>query len=150
LEFPKSYSKNSKTKKSPNFAANSGVPKKPKKFFLPTSEVPHPFPKFSHLFLAAVITSVTDHPSDENLFLIQVSLGNNETRQVVARLKSHYKKDQLENRHVVALCNLPPAEIKGTKSEAMLLVAEKKKGKETESVLLSVEKDGENILRMRD
>ena len=86
---------------------------------------------------------MNDHPTDDALFLLQVAVGT-ETRQVVARLKSQYKKEELEGRQVVALCNLPPAEIKGTKSEAMLLVAEKKKGKEVESILLHAETPVEN------
>jgi tRNA-binding EMAP/Myf-like protein len=62
-----------------------------------------------------------------------------ELRQVVARLKSVYTKEQLEGRQVVVLCNLPPAEIKGVKSEGMMLVAEEKK-KDKTSLLQPSEK----------
>jgi len=86
-----------------------------------------------------VIISVDDHPNDENLYLIKVDLGK-EQRQAVARLKSVYKKEELQGRQVVVLCNLPVAEFKGTKSEGMLLVAEaKNKNKEIEQRLLQAD-----------
>jgi len=82
---------------------------------------------------------VEDHPNDENLYLIKVDLGK-EQRQAVARLKAVYKKEQLQGRQVVMLCNLPVAEFKGTKSEGMLLVAEaKNKKKELEQRLLQAD-----------
>jgi len=82
-----------------------------------------------------VIMQVEDHPRDENLFLIKLDL-RKEQRQVVARLKAIYKKEDLIGKEVIALCNLPTAEFKGCKSEAMMLVAEEKNGKESVTVLL--------------
>jgi len=86
----------------------------------------------------ATIVSVDDHPGDENLYVVKVDVGK-EQRQVVARLKGVYKKEELLNRNVVVLCNLPVADIRGSKSEAMMLVAEGKKGKETIQKLLQTQ-----------
>eukprot|EP01116_Phalansterium_solitarium_P021852 TRINITY_DN6985_c0_g1_i2.p1 TRINITY_DN6985_c0_g1~~TRINITY_DN6985_c0_g1_i2.p1 ORF type:complete len:745 (+),score=126.72 TRINITY_DN6985_c0_g1_i2:114-2348(+) len=72
-----------------------------------------------------VVAEVFDHPSDPNLFVTEVNVGA-EKRQVVARLKEVYSREQLLGRKVVVLCNLPPADIRGAKSEGMLLVAETK------------------------
>lgn len=79
------------------------------------------------------ILSVEDHPNDSNLFVIKVNLGNQE-RQVVARLKLDYKKEELLGKNILLLCNLPIAEFKGIKSEGMILVAQGK-GKNKESFL---------------
>lgn len=82
------------------------------------------------------IISVEDHPNDVNLYVAMVDLGS-EQRQVVARLKAHYKKEELLGREVVVLCNLPPADLHGVKSYGMMLVAEgKSKTKEVPTKLL--------------
>jgi methionyl-tRNA synthetase len=87
----------------------------------------------------AQVVSVDDHPNDPSLYVVQIDLGT-EQRQVVARLKDVYDRNHLQGRNVVVLCNLPPAEIKGVKSEAMILVAEtKKKDKTTVTSLLEAD-----------
>jgi len=92
----------------------------------------------------AVIVSVDNHPEDANLYVVRVDLGK-ETRQVVGRLKATYKPEELLNRKVLVLCNLPPAELKGVKSEGMLLVAEgKNKNKEVIQRLLQPDSDVPN------
>lgn len=72
-----------------------------------------------------VILSVEDHPNDNNLYILKVNVGK-EQRQVLGRLKEKYSKEELMGKQVLVLCNLPPAELKGFKSEAMVLVAEGK------------------------
>lgn len=80
-----------------------------------------------------VIQEVKNHPTDENLYVLVVSIGE-EKRQVVARLKEFYSPEELNQREVICLCNLPPAEIRGTKSEGMILIAETKKTKTKNSI----------------
>jgi len=92
----------------------------------------------------AVIVSVDDHPNDANLYVIRVDLGK-ETRQVVGRLKATYKPEDLLKRKVLVLCNLPPVELQGVKSEGMLLVADgKNKNKEVIQRLLQTDVDVPN------
>jgi len=50
------------------------------------------------------------------------------TLQTCAGLKNHYSKDELEGRKVVVLANLEPAELRGEKSECMMLAAEDNAG----------------------
>jgi tRNA-binding EMAP/Myf-like protein len=102
-------------------------------------------PKEEEIFPAdlrgGVVVEVNDHPNDENLYVTKVNIGT-QTRQVVARLKSSYSKEELLGKEVVVLCNLPVADLKGANSEAMMLAAEgkKKKGeKEATSRLLHLQ-----------
>ncbi len=76
------------------------------------------------------ITQVSDHPGSKHNFLLQVNLGEDQPRQIVAGLKKHYAADQLQDRKVLVLANLKPAELQGERSEGMLLTAEKGKKNE--------------------
>ncbi|MGC8663018.1 MAG: methionine--tRNA ligase [Thermoplasmata archaeon] len=71
----------------------------------------------------AKILEVKDHPNADRLYLIKISLGNEE-RNLVAGLKSYYSKDDLIGKYVLVLYNLEPAEIRGHVSQGMLLAAE--------------------------
>eukprot|EP01119_Soliformovum_irregulare_P012852 TRINITY_DN3354_c0_g1_i1.p1 TRINITY_DN3354_c0_g1~~TRINITY_DN3354_c0_g1_i1.p1 ORF type:complete len:738 (+),score=238.98 TRINITY_DN3354_c0_g1_i1:39-2252(+) len=85
--------------------------------------------EFSLDIRAGIVRSVEPHPEDSQLYLLKVSLGGNDPdRNIVGRLAATYKKEELLNRRVFVLCNLPPAQLKGHVSEGMLLVAESKKG----------------------
>jgi methionine--tRNA ligase beta chain len=54
---------------------------------------------------------------------VQLDVG--ETRlQTCAGLKNHYSKDELEGRKVIVLANLEPSDLRGEKSECMMLAAE--------------------------
>eukprot|EP01117_Protostelium_nocturnum_P000850 TRINITY_DN1110_c0_g1_i1.p1 TRINITY_DN1110_c0_g1~~TRINITY_DN1110_c0_g1_i1.p1 ORF type:complete len:778 (-),score=218.32 TRINITY_DN1110_c0_g1_i1:81-2342(-) len=76
----------------------------------------------------AVVESVEDHPNDpENLYVVKLNIGK-ESRTAVARLKAvHPNKEDLLNRRVVVLCNLPKTSIKDVESTAMLLTSDNKK-----------------------
>ncbi|OYT26802.1 MAG: methionine--tRNA ligase [Candidatus Altiarchaeales archaeon ex4484_96] len=71
----------------------------------------------------AQIVDVQDHPNADKLYLLTVSLGE-QTRQLVAGLKTDYSKKDLINRQVVVVANLKPAKIRGKKSEGMILAAD--------------------------
>lgn len=71
----------------------------------------------------AKIISVEDHPNAGKLYILKVDLGN-ETRQLVAGVKGHYKREDLINKNVVIIANLKPAILRGIESQGMLLVAE--------------------------
>lgn len=76
------------------------------------------------------ITHIADHPGSKHNFLLQVDLGEAQPRQIVAGLKKHYTAEQLQDRKVLVLANLKPAELQGERSEGMLLTAEKGKKNE--------------------
>lgn len=77
----------------------------------------------AHIVVAKV-TSVEDHPTgSDKLWLLQIDIGNTEMRQVVAGLKKHVSKEELEDMLVIAILNLKPAKLGGELSEAMLLAS---------------------------
>jgi len=88
---------------------------------------------FSKLDLrVAKIVSVEDHPDADKLIVMKINLGKEE-RQIVAGLKEHYSKEELEGRNIVVVTNLKPAKLRGIESNGMLLAA------------VEQSKDGENV-----
>jgi methionine--tRNA ligase beta chain len=81
---------------------------------------------------------VEEHPNADKLYKVQVDVGE-ATLQTCAGLKNFYEPKELEGKNVVVLANLEPTELRGEKSECMMLAAESEDG-DTVS-LLSV--DGE-------
>lgn len=71
------------------------------------------------------VLSVSVHPEADTLFVEQIDVGDESPRTVVSGLRNYMKQEDLENRLVVLLCNLKPANMKGVKSEGMLLAASK-------------------------
>jgi len=69
------------------------------------------------------IVEVSEHPSAEKLYVLRVDLGV-EKRQIVAGLKAHYSASELAGRRIVLLCNLKPVQLRGERSEGMLLAAD--------------------------
>jgi len=75
------------------------------------------------------ILSVEDHPNADKLYLVEVDLGKLGKKKLVAGLKKSYKADQLIGKLCVVFTNLEPAEIRGIKSEGMILAAVDEKEK---------------------
>ena len=92
--------------------------------------------EFSLDIRVSKILKVEDHPDAERLYIMQVDLGS-EKRQLVAGLKEIYSKEELMNRQIIVVCNLEPKELKGVKSEGMLLASE-------DGTILSPEKNVKN------
>lgn len=74
------------------------------------------------------IQSASDHPDADNLLLLDVDLGEPETRQLVAGIKDDYEEDDLAGKQIVVVTNLEDATIRGEKSEGMLLAADADRG----------------------
>lgn len=68
------------------------------------------------------VVKVEDHPNADKLYILEVNLGT-ETRRLVAGIKDQYKPEEVQGKHIVVLCNLKPATLRGVKSEGMLLAA---------------------------
>jgi len=64
----------------------------------------------------------------DKLLKLQVSLGEGETRQLVAGVAEHYTPDELKDKKVLVVTNLKPTRIKGVLSEGMLLAASDESG----------------------
>lgn len=68
------------------------------------------------------IREVDEHPNADKLYVLKVDIGE-EVRQLVAALKGHYEEDELVGKKVVVLTNLKPIELRGVKSNGMVLAA---------------------------
>jgi methionine--tRNA ligase beta chain len=75
----------------------------------------------------ARIKEVNDHPNADRLYVIIVEVGD-KTKQIVAGIKSSYKKEDLIGREVILVDNLDPAVLRGVESQGMLLAASDEKG----------------------
>jgi len=82
------------------------------------------------------ILEVNDHPNADKLVVMKVDIGN-EVRTIVAGIKQDYTKKELLNRKVVVFTNLEQKELRGIKSEGMILAAVK----DEKVVLIQPEKE---------
>lgn len=79
------------------------------------------------------IIEIEKHPDADSLYVSKVDLGDSTgPRTVVSGLAKLISQDQLENRLVVALCNLKPAKMRGVESQAMILCASRDDPREVE------------------
>lgn len=69
------------------------------------------------------IIEVSDHPNADKMFVVKVDLGG-EQRQLVVGLKGIYAKDELQDKQVIVVCNLEAKELRGVRSEGMLLASD--------------------------
>ncbi len=75
----------------------------------------------------AKIKEVNDHPNADRLYVIMVEVGD-KTKQIVAGIRNHYKKEDLVGREVILVDNLDPVILRGVESQGMLLAASDEKG----------------------
>ncbi len=85
----------------------------------------------------ARVIGVEDHPDADKLVIIRADVGEEKTRTLVAGLKGHYTNEELEGKLVVVVTNLEPAQLRGVRSEGMLLAAQE----DDRVVLLTMESD---------
>jgi len=76
----------------------------------------------------AKIKEVQDHPNADKLYIIIIDLGDNKHKQIVAGIRSFYKKEDLVGKQVVVVDNLEPAVLRGVESQGMLLAAQDESG----------------------
>ncbi len=87
------------------------------------------------------ITKVKEHPNADKLYVTRVDLGDEE-RTLVAGLKPYYDRSEMESRKIAVVANLEAAELRGIKSEGMMLAAQED---DTVSLLRPEGSIGENI-----
>jgi methionyl-tRNA synthetase len=68
-------------------------------------------------------------PKSDRLLRLQVSLGGEERRQIIAGIAAHYEPEKIVGKKIVIVANLKPATIMGQRSEGMLLAAADGDGK---------------------
>jgi methionyl-tRNA synthetase len=70
------------------------------------------------------ILNVEDHPKADKLYVLTVDFGKEiGKRTIVAGLKKHYEKEELEGKLGVFIANLEPVTLRGIKSDGMTLAA---------------------------
>ncbi|MDE5603644.1 MAG: methionine--tRNA ligase subunit beta, partial [Helicobacter sp.] len=67
-------------------------------------------------------------PKSEKLLKLQVDLGEERERQIIAGIKSYYNIQDLIGRQVCVLANLKPAKLMGELSEGMVLAVKDDEG----------------------
>ncbi len=81
------------------------------------------FEEFPADLRVAKVISVEDHPDAGKLYVVKIDLGT-EQRQLVAGLKAYIPRENLIDKHIVVVCNLKPAKLRGIESNGMLLAAD--------------------------
>ena len=71
----------------------------------------------------ATIREAKPHPNADRLLVLQVDLGEGETRQICAGVKAFYEPEALVGKQIVVVANLAPAVLRGEPSQGMLLAA---------------------------
>lgn len=70
-----------------------------------------------------IIQSAEVHPNADRLLVLQVDIGEEKPRQLVAGIKTAYEPAQLIGKQVVVVANLKPAILRGVESQGMVLAA---------------------------
>ncbi|MCM8813586.1 MAG: methionine--tRNA ligase subunit beta [Candidatus Omnitrophica bacterium] len=70
----------------------------------------------------AQIIEVNEHPNADKLYVLKVAVGE-EQKQIVAGIRAHYTKEQLQGKKIIVVNNLEPALLRGQESQGMLLAA---------------------------
>jgi len=86
----------------------------------------------------AEILEVNDHPNADKLYAMKIKIGEEE-RSLVAGIRKYYTKEELIGKKIVVIANLEPADLRGIKSEGMLLAASSKNKERV--VLLTVDRE---------
>ncbi|KAJ3026920.1 UNVERIFIED_CONTAM: hypothetical protein HDU68_004844 [Siphonaria sp. JEL0065] len=78
------------------------------------------------------IIEVQNHPDADSLFVEKIDVGEAEPRIVVSGLRKYMTTDEMLNKHILVLKNLKPANMRGVKSQAMVLCASNAEGSKVE------------------
>ena len=88
---------------------------------------------------AGKILKAEDIAGADKLYKLDVDVGEEKSRILVAGLKKHYNKEELEGKRCIVFCNLEPRVMKGIKSEGMILASVNED--ESKVILIQPEKD---------
>eukprot|EP00058_Branchiostoma_floridae_P026013 XP_002611503.1 hypothetical protein BRAFLDRAFT_117196 [Branchiostoma floridae] len=69
------------------------------------------------------ILSVKKHPDADTLYVEEIDVGEAAPRTVVSGLVKHVPMEEMQDRIVIAMCNLKPAKMRGITSQAMVMCA---------------------------
>jgi len=84
-----------------------------------------PFNDFKKLDIrVGRILDVNVHQKADKLLVLKIDIGD-EVRTIVAGIKGYYEREELMDKKVVVITNLEQRELRGIKSEGMILAAVK-------------------------
>src|SRR3989344_950470 len=82
-----------------------------------------PFNDFKKLDIrVGRILDVNNHPKADKLLVLKIDLGD-KVRTIVAGIKNYYEREELMDKKVIVITNLEQKELRGIKSEGMILAA---------------------------
>ena len=103
------------------------------------------YDEFSKLELrVARVLSCEFHPKADKLLVLKMKVGPEE-RTIVSGIRQWYKPEELVGKNVIIVANLAPRDIRGIKSQGMILSAEDKDGKLSVSGLEREIADGSEV-----
>ena len=73
------------------------------------------------------VVACEKHPKADKLLVSQIDIGHGETRQIVSGIANHVKPEDFVGKKVVVVTNLKPANLRGVKSEGMILAGDNDK-----------------------
>jgi len=73
---------------------------------------------------AGTVLAAEKHPKADKLLILQVDVGEDAPRQIVAGIAAVYPPETLVGRQIVIVANLQPARLRGEVSQGMLLAAD--------------------------
>jgi len=82
----------------------------------------------------AEVTEAKPHPNADKLLVLNVNIGEKQSRQIVAGIAKHYSPEALVGKKLIVVVNLEPAKLRGETSQGMLLAASNKNTLEVLSV----------------
>lgn len=85
------------------------------------------------------ILNIEEIKGADKLYKLEVEIGEENPRTIVAGIKGYYNKDELVGKQIIVICNLEPRIMKGIKSQGMLLAAVEEDEKQV--ILLQPEKE---------
>jgi len=83
---------------------------------------------FATSLKVGTVIKAEEVPKSKKLLLLQVDIGEDEPRQIVAGIKEWYSAEDMLDTQVCVVANLKPAKLMGMLSEGMLLAAKDKNG----------------------
>jgi methionyl-tRNA synthetase len=86
-------------------------------------------------------------PKADKLLLLNVDIGEEKPRQILAGIAQYYAPEQLVGRKIVVVANLKPRKLRGHESQGMLLAASV--GKEGKPVIATFAEDVPNGARLK-
>eukprot|EP01063_Lacrimia_lanifica_P013479 TRINITY_DN20118_c0_g1_i2.p2 TRINITY_DN20118_c0_g1~~TRINITY_DN20118_c0_g1_i2.p2 ORF type:complete len:244 (+),score=75.32 TRINITY_DN20118_c0_g1_i2:48-734(+) len=74
------------------------------------------------------VESVERHPDADTLYVELIDVGEDAPREICSGLVPHYEAGDIIHKHVLVMCNLKPAKMRGVVSHGMLLCSENADG----------------------